>query len=363
MKKTLSIVLAAILLICMVPAFTIFAEEEFDFTTIDTPEEFDAFTKAVNAGTYVPTEPVKFTANLDMKDITDFEPIKELRVDLDFRNYTIYNLVVTTDGHPAGAANCDAALFACKVFGSTIKNLRLYNCHLIANNVNRAGLVAGDFNRGGFDNIEIENCTIDATFYPDATGKYAAAVVAAYNYGAIEINNIKVKNVLIQSENGLTASSVLGCIYPTNAIVLLNRAEVESVYFGSLPVEKMLAQGNADVNYLADLYVADENNILINNDTVATGYINGAATLPDRPYVDPDLTTAPVTTTTPTTNPPTTNAPTTNPPTTKAPTTNAPTTTAPEKEGGCKGFAAASAAIISLLTAAGSVLFLKKKED
>jgi len=72
---------------------------------------------------------------------------------------------------------------------------------------------------------------------------------------------------------------------------------------------------------------------------------------PEKP-VDPV-----VTTTTPTT---TTKAPVT----TTAPTTTVPTTTvANEEKGGCKGFAGASVAIVSLVTVAGCALLKKKKED
>jgi len=358
MKKTLTIMLAVLLMICMVPTFSAFAANE-DFETIDTPEEFDAFTKAVNAGTYTPTGVVTITADLDMRNITDFQPINSLNFDLDFQDHTIYNLVVTTTGHGAKVNEYDAACIAHRISGAWIENLYMYNCKLIASNVNRAAMVAGDFNNGGFNNIHVENCTLQVEHTPEANGQYACGAVVAYNYGIIDIE-VSVKNVRLESETADTFCSVIGCVYGGNAEVYVQSAKVENVTSkqGNVEkaVDKILGLGKADVSYLVDLTLSEEEGaISISNTATATGYSETPVNqeqLPEKPVETP------VTTTTPTT---TTKAPIT----TKAPTTTAPTTTpvaSDDEKGGCSGFATGSVAFVALMTVAGCAL-LKKKED
>ena len=357
MKKTLTIMLAVLLMICMVPTFSAFAANE-DFETIDTPEEFDAFTKAVNAGTYTPYGVVTITADLDMRNITDFQPINELTgFDLDFQNHTIYNLVVTTTGYGYQANGYDAAIIAHKIKGSWIENLYIYNCKLIASGVNRAGVVAGDFNNGGFNNIHVENCTVQVEHHSEGTGKYACGAIVAYNYGIIDIN-VTVKNVRLESETAMTFGSVIGCVYGGNAEVYVQSADVAnvtSVQGGQeKAVDNILGIGKAQVDYLVDLTVPEGAVSVVNNAT-ATGYSETPVNqeqLPEKPVETP------VTTTTPTT---TTKAPIT----TKAPTTTVPTTTpvaSDDEKGGCSGFATGSVAFVALMTVAGCAL-LKKKED
>lgn len=357
MKKTLTIMLAVLLMICTVPTFSAFAANE-DFETIDTPEEFDAFTKAVNAGTYTPSGVVTITADLDMRNITDFQPINNLTgFDLDFQNHTIYNLVVTTTGNGVKVNEYDAAIIAHRISGAWIENLYLYNCKLIANNVNRAAMVAGDFNNGGFNNIHVENCTLQVEHNLEANGQYACGAIVAYNYGIIG-TNVTVKNVLLESETAKVFSSVIGCVYGSNADVCVSSINIENVTSKQggeeKAVDKILGLGKADVSYLVDLTIP-EGAVSISNTATATGYSETPVNqeqLPEKPVVTP-------VTTTPTT---TTKAPIT----TKAPSTTAPSTTKPaddKNEGGCKGFAAGSVAVVALMTVAGSALLLKKKED
>lgn len=358
MKKTLTIMLAVLLMICMVPAFNAFAANE-DFQTIDTPEEFDAFTKAVNAGTYTPSGVVTITADLDMRNITDFQPINNLTgFDLDFQNHTIYNLVVTTTGNGVKVNEYDAAIIAHRISGAWIENLYLYNCKLIASNVNRAAMVAGDFNNGGFNNIHVENCTLQVEHNLEANGQYACGAIVAYNYGVIG-TNVTVKNVRLESETAKVFSSVIGCLYGSSAAIYVDSINVENVTSKQgneeKAVDKILGLGKADVSYLVDLTIA-EGTVSVSNTATATGYSEthvNKEQLPEKP-VEPPVTTTVAPTTTKTPN--TTKAP----ETTKAP-TNEPVDD--KDKGGCKGFAAGSVAIVALLTVAGSALLLKKKKD
>ena len=356
MKKTLTIMLAVLLMICMVPTFSAFAANE-DFETIDTPEEFDAFTKAVNAGTYTPTGVVTITADLDMRNITDFQPINNLNFDLDFQDHTIYNLVVTTTGNPGAAVNStDAALIAHRANGAWIENLYMYNCKLIASNINRAAIVAGDFNNGGFNNIHVENCTAIVEHSADSTGKYVCGAVAAYNYGIIDIE-VSVKNVRLESDTAYTFCSVIGCVYGGNAEVYVQSAKVENVTSKSngteSAVDKLLGVSKAEVSWLVDLTIP-EGAVSVSNTATATGYSETPVNqeqLPEKPVETPVTTTAPTTTTKA-------------PITTKAPETTVPTTTVAndDEKGGCSGFATGSVAFVALMTVAGCAL-LKKKED
>ncbi|MGM9647878.1 MAG: hypothetical protein ACI3YH_07095 [Eubacteriales bacterium] len=166
MKKFLSILLTAAMLLCMIPAFSLFAAES-DLTTIDSADEFVAFAEAANAAgrDYRAKETVKVTADLDMSG-KSFAPIKESLFVLDFQGHTVKNLNVTVDN---AEGNC--GLIANKLangnFNAGITNIKLENCSLTVNvadgkTVNVGG-VAGLADRAYVDSAELKNVTITVT--------------------------------------------------------------------------------------------------------------------------------------------------------------------------------------------------------
>ena len=354
MKKTLSSILAVLLMLCMVPTFCVFAAED-EFATIDSPEEFAAFTKALNDGSYAPSDSptITVTTDLDMRNITDFQPINNLNlVDLDFQGHTIYNLVVTMSGDGG-----KAGILANIVTNHAIYDVSFYNCMLTANGFERVGFAVGSLDRGGITGVNVENCTVKAELTPNESmvNKLVSAVVGGYDYDVFEME-ANVKNVVLESSNAVAFCSVIGSIY--NAEIVITNATIENVTAikggQTSPVDNLLGLSSADRTYLKDLITYDDCVISISNTATATGYSGTPVNqeqLPEKPVETPVTTTA--TTTTAKT------------PTTTVPTTTVPTTTVAgdDEKGGCKGFAGASVAIISLVTAAGCALLLKKKED
>jgi len=355
MKKTLSIILAVLLMLCTVPAFCVFAAED-EFATIDSPEEFAAFTKALNDGSYAPSgiPTILVTTDLDMRNITDFQPINKLElVDIDFQGHTIYNLVATASSTEGGKSG----MIAHNSLHRSIYDVNLYNCMFISNGFERAALVVGGFDRGGVTGVNVENCTVKAVLTEDESkvNKVVSAVVGGYDYGQFDME-VSVKNVVLDCPNAVAFCSVIGTVYSADYIIYDATIENVTSIKGdqTAPVEKMLGLGSADRSYLKDLVSFDDCEVSISNTATATGYSGAPVNqeqLPEKPVETP------VTTTTPTT---TTKAPIT----TKAPTTTAPTTTVAgdDEKGGCKSFAGASVAFVALMTAAGCAL-LKKKED
>lgn len=354
--------LAILMVICMIPVFNGFADDD-DFGTIDSPEEFAAFTKAVNEGTYSPYgDIITVTADLDMRNITDFQPINVLNgFDLDFQGHTVYNLVVNTNGATTSGATEGSARFAgiiahnVKDYGSIV-NLNLYNCMLTVD-ARRAGLVAGYVNCSVVNNITVENCTVNAAHTDETKQRIVGGVVSNIDYSYENyVMNATVKNLVIESTGADTLAAVVGEIWKGQGITV-----------GTIKAEDVLVKNGGEVVQVdavpaSGATVPEGVTVTVTNNPEATGYsdtpVDGAQ-IPERPVLAP-ITTTPVTTAgTPTT----TKAPTTTTPTTTAPATTVPATTvANEEKGGCKGFAGASVAFVALMTVAGCTL-LKKKED
>lgn len=96
MKKTLSIILVSIMLLCMIPVFGIFADEAADVTTIATAEEYLAFVASVNSGTFTGKQ-VEVTADIDLTD-KEYVPINSLNgVVIDFKGHTLSGINYTNE--------------------------------------------------------------------------------------------------------------------------------------------------------------------------------------------------------------------------------------------------------------------------
>ena len=128
-----------------------------DYFSIDTPEELDFLTKAVNAGSLYTTGTVYINKDLDMKGITDFQAVNHLKFTFDFQNHTVSNLVVDNPGNE----NFAGLLANTSANGKEIKDLKLYNCKLISN-VGTVGIVMGKGDRTIVKYVEINNVTVEA---------------------------------------------------------------------------------------------------------------------------------------------------------------------------------------------------------
>ena len=160
MKKTLSFVLVAAMLLCMIPAFSLFAAE-LDLTTIDNADELVALAAAANAGggDYRRGETIKVTADIDMtgKSLT---PFTSMIFTLDFDGHTLSNLHRTVE-NGSGNIGLLADFATNNGVNGLITNIKLKDCSLTVTGSNscNVGLVC-DANRANITNIEIDGLTI-----------------------------------------------------------------------------------------------------------------------------------------------------------------------------------------------------------
>lgn len=165
MKKTLSFVLVAAMLLCMIPAFSLFAAE-LDLTTIDNADELIALSEKATADeNYRKGETVTVTADIDMAGKT-WKPIKKLSFVLDFGGHTVSNLNATLtadDMHNDWHSNT-LGLIASFVMGNCgVKNLKLKDSSLTVDAADKSievGGVIGKSDRGFVNNITMDNVTV-----------------------------------------------------------------------------------------------------------------------------------------------------------------------------------------------------------
>jgi hypothetical protein len=160
MKKTLSFVLVAAMLLCMIPAFSLFAGE-LDLTTIDTPDELVALAEAANAAgrDYRRGETVKVTADLDMTG-KNYTPINKGIFTLDFQGHTLSNLNVTVE-NPGGDVGLLAHRLENNNANGLITNVKIKNCSLtVKGNASSNVGIVGYADRANVTNVEIDGFTI-----------------------------------------------------------------------------------------------------------------------------------------------------------------------------------------------------------
>jgi hypothetical protein len=161
MKKTLSFVLVAAMLLCMIPAFSLFAGE-LDLTTIDTPDELVALAEAANAAgrDYRRGETVKVTADLDMTG-KNYTPINKGIFTLDFQGHTLSNLNVTVE-NPGGDVGLLAHRLENNNANGLITNVKIKNCSLtVKGNASSNVGIVGYADRANVTNVEIDGFTIN----------------------------------------------------------------------------------------------------------------------------------------------------------------------------------------------------------
>lgn len=190
MKKTLSFVLVAAMLLCMIPAFSLFAAEA-DLTTIDNADELIALSEKATADeNYRKGETVTVTADIDMAGKA-WKPIKKLSFVLDFGGHTVSNLNVTLtadDMHNDWHSNT-LGMIASFVMGNCgVKNLKLKDCALTVDAADKSievGGVIGKSDRGFVNSITMDNVTITS----NAAGS-VGTICGCYmwSYGGDETN-------------------------------------------------------------------------------------------------------------------------------------------------------------------------------
>lgn len=189
--KKISILLVVAMLLCMIPAFGVFAAEAEDYT-IANADEYIAFVTALNDGTYAGGKSVKVTGDLDFSGKT-YTAINLVPVDMviDFGGHAIKNATYTFEANGDYAGNGELGFVANTLDGgSTVKNLVLKDSTFTVNgdkgNVIDAdnlvgtaiGAICGRMNRAAVTNISTDNFTINA---PDCTG-YVGGLVALQHW-------------------------------------------------------------------------------------------------------------------------------------------------------------------------------------
>lgn len=190
MKKILSTLLVASMLLSMIPAFAVSAADEesepdvFDnaategyvedddgFATIDDELEFVEFARVANENGwgYMQTETIKITKDLDMSKLPEgvtYSPIQDGLFILDFGGNTVSNLHVTVTDVDSGNYGIIANQLtnAYPDFSAGIINLNLVDSSLTVDvvdgsAVNVGGLI-GNANRAFVDNVNLTNVSI-----------------------------------------------------------------------------------------------------------------------------------------------------------------------------------------------------------
>ncbi|MBQ7324332.1 MAG: hypothetical protein IJW98_01165 [Clostridia bacterium] len=194
MKKTLSFVLVAAMLLCMIPAFSLFAGE-LDLTTIDTPDELVALAEAANAAgrDYRKGETIKVTADLDMTG-KNYTPINKGIFTLDFDGHTLSNLNVTVE-NPGGDVGLLAHRLENNNANGLITNVKIKNCSLTVkgNGSSNVGII-GYADRANVTNVEIDGFTINH----EGAGN-VAVLMGAKAWGFDSNISATMKNVVIDA--------------------------------------------------------------------------------------------------------------------------------------------------------------------
>ena len=193
MKKTLAFVLVAAMLLCMAPAFSLFAGEVIE---IDTAEEFLAIEDNLG-GSYKLTADITLTEGLSYK-----EEGKRFSGTFDGNGKTITLDFVDESWARSG-------LF-CSVEGTnvTIKNLTVVG--KLQSNGNSTGVVIGTVN-GDSSVITIENVTTNVSFKADnSTNGQGGIIGCVENSGTVNLINCTNKGDIIGEVAGGLIGSVVG---------------------------------------------------------------------------------------------------------------------------------------------------------
>lgn len=241
----------------------------FKYLSIDSAQEFADFTKAINDGTISPTGTVKITKDLDMRNITDFQPIETLKFVLDFDGHTVSNLVVTTNGTTKDGGTYAGLIAGVMNNGTKILNVSLKNCQLNAKAVH-VGIVAGLGDRGVVPNAKIENVTVNAE------GAYLVGGVIGDRQWDLADNydmNAELKNVVINA-NGATLIGLIAGRLGGDAKINVTGLKAENVAINNnaegFDASKVSWLGSADTP--ANATVAEGAKVEITLSETATGY-------------------------------------------------------------------------------------------
>ena len=199
MKKLLSTLLMAAMLLCMIPALGVSAA---DYTSIDSVEEWLAFAAACNDGSYTNNADHKVTVDLDFTGVNAEDVVIKKQVGdlaLNFQGHTVSGIVreVTSTGHVSAGLLCDYA----NGFAEFL-NVKLKDCSLTVNVASGfwglVGGVVGETDRVYVNGVEMENVTIKVTGTGSVGAVYGHKQYNDYRSGD---SSVVLKNVLIDAPN------------------------------------------------------------------------------------------------------------------------------------------------------------------
>ena len=160
MKKTLSFMLVVAMLLCMIPAFGIFAGEED--LSIDSADELLALVKAANEGGdgYQAGKTYTVSTDIDMSGKT-WVPFNKIKFAIDFGGHTLSNLNYTVENGSGNIGLLANALSNGGGGNGTIYNLTLKDCSLTVTGSNKCNIgIAGTADRGNITKVNIDGFTI-----------------------------------------------------------------------------------------------------------------------------------------------------------------------------------------------------------
>ncbi len=294
MKKLFSLVLVAAMLLCMAPAFSLFAEETPDYTSIDSVEEYLAFVAAVNDGSYVSQANHKVNVDLDFTGIdgnlvTIQNKASIYDMALDFQGHTVSNLVreVTLTDHGNVGLIVDSGNNYTEIL-----NLKIKDSKLTVTMENGAwgmvGAYFGQSDRSYANSCDLENVTIELNG-SGAVGMIYGEKMWQDHRGPD--TSVTAKNVKITATNGSIGLVTGRQSYEDGDSIKLTKLDVTgSTFSGTNEVTAttymgICGEGSTYVT-LGDGVTA--NVALVDN---ATGYVPAPETVePDTTPVEPDTT-------------------------------------------------------------------------
>lgn len=277
MKKTLSFVLVAAMLLCMIPALGVFADAAPDYTSIDSVEEYVEFAKAVDAGTYTNNADHKVNVDLDFtgydaEDVVISKQVGDLQ--LDFQGHTVSGIVrdVTLTDHGNVGLLIDNAPNWVEILNVKIKDCKLVvNCPI--NDKGYApwamvGGVIGRADRAYTNNVDFENVTIELNG-PGAVG-LAYGEKTWNDFRGPDIA-IATKNVVVKAPDAEGVGLVIGRMGDVNddtiSVTALNVTDTTIAAKNEITATAYVGTGSADHITLKEGVVATVS--LVDN---ATGY-------------------------------------------------------------------------------------------
>ncbi|MBQ8381965.1 MAG: hypothetical protein IJX47_02035 [Clostridia bacterium] len=208
MKKSITALLTLAMIVCVIPALAVFAEESQEaipeLVEVSTADELLDYIRLANDET---AKNANATAGKTLSIVEDvdlsgktWEPLTRWLGTLEGNGYTLSNINYSTD-----AAEENVGIVAKLVTNNdnikgAIYDLTLQNCTVTATNAEKVGGIAGMTDRGRIESCKVDSCTVTG-------GKIVGGIAGRTSYASDDIGG---EPYLLLTENTVSATTVKG---------------------------------------------------------------------------------------------------------------------------------------------------------